>query len=107
MAYQDSLTALADPMRRQIFEHLAAQPMSVGDLAGRVPVSRPAVSQHLKVLSDAGLLTVAAEGTRRIYTANPDAIAALRSYLDALWSEVLAGFTAKIEKDGTNDQTDC
>ncbi|MGB7322466.1 MAG: metalloregulator ArsR/SmtB family transcription factor [Albidovulum sp.] len=107
MAYQDSLTALADPMRRQIFEHLAAQPMSVGDLAGRVPVSRPAVSQHLKVLSDAGLLTVAAEGTRRIYTANPDAIAALRNYLDTLWSEVLAGFAAKIEKDGTNDQTDC
>ena len=78
--------ALSDPTRRAIFERLAGAPSAVGDLARDFTVSRPAVSQHLKVLKDAGLVTDRAHGTRRIYQVHPPALEALRTYLDSFWS---------------------
>ena len=81
MTYTDSLTALADPTLRQVFESLRAGPLPVGALASRLPVSRPAVSQHLKVLSDAGLVTMQAQGTRRLYAIRPEGVAGLRQQL--------------------------
>lgn len=98
MAYTESLAALADPTRRAVFEALAAAPAPVGALAERLPVSRPAVSQHLKVLSDAGLVTVRAEGTRRIYAVRPEGLKELRDWLDGFWDGVLAGFAAEVDK---------
>jgi DNA-binding transcriptional ArsR family regulator len=91
------MTALADPTRRAVFEALAEGPRPVGVLAGELPVTRPAVSQHLRVLLDAGLVTVRAEGTRRIYAADPEGLAALRSWLDGLWSDALAAFAAHVD----------
>ena len=88
----DSLAALGDPTRRAIFERLAAQPSAVGDLARAFPVSRPAVSQHLRVLKAAGLVTETAQGTRRIYRIDPRGIAAMRDWLDAHWIAALAAF---------------
>ena len=88
----DRLGALGDPTRRSIFELLAAGPMAVGELAGDLPVSRPAVSQHLKALKDGGLVVSHAEGTRRIYRLNPQGVAALRSWLDGVWEHALADF---------------
>ena len=85
------LGLLGDPTRRVIFEMLARQPSSVQELADLLPVSRPAVSHHLRVLREGGLVTSAAEGTRRIYRLNPDGVAALRSWLDGVWTEALAG----------------
>ena len=93
MTNQDAaISALADPTRRAIFERLAESPSAVGELAAEFPVSRPAVSQHLKVLKDAGLVTDRAEGTRRIYTVAPDGLGALRSYFDRFWQQSLAAF---------------
>ena len=89
--------ALSDPTRRAIFERLAGGPSAVGDLARDFPVSRPAVSQHLKVLKDAGLVTDRALGTRRIYQVHPPALDALRSYLDSFWTTALDRFTAAAE----------
>ncbi len=89
-----SFAALADPMRRQIVERLAAKPQAVGELARQLPVSRPAVSQHLKVLKDAGLVSEQAMGTRRIYRLDPRGIGAMRDWLDAHWSRALASFAA-------------
>ena len=86
------LTALGDPTRRSIFELLADGPRSVGELAGQLPVSRPAVSQHLKVLKDAGLVSDRAVGNRRIYRLNPDGLGALRAYLDGFWNRALTAF---------------
>jgi DNA-binding transcriptional ArsR family regulator len=103
MTYHDSLTALADPTRRRIFESIAAEPTSVGQLAGQLPVSRPAVSQHLKALSDAGLVTVTKQGTRNIYAARPEGLADLRRYLDRLWGDVLTNFAKDIAKDDPNE----
>ncbi len=103
MAYESALAALADPTRRQIFETVAAAPSSVGLLAGQLPVSRPAVSQHLKALSDAGLVTVTKQGTRNIYAACPDGLADLRRYLDGLWGDVLTNFAKDIAKELPND----
>jgi DNA-binding transcriptional ArsR family regulator len=92
-AYEDGgLGLLGDPTRRAIFELLARRPCSVQELAEQLPVSRPAVSQHLKVLRDGGLVVSHAEGTRRIYRLNPDGVAALRAWLDGVWSDALAGF---------------
>lgn len=88
----DALGTLGDHTRRAIVACLAEQPRSVGELAEVVPVSRPAVSQHLKVLKDAGLVTDRAEGTRRIYRLNPAGVAALRDQLDAFWSRALTGY---------------
>lgn len=87
-----ALTALADPTRRAILERLAKAPATVGTLAEGLPVSRPAVSQHLKVLTDAGLLSVEAQGTRRIYALHGEGFAAVRAYLDTLWTDALAAF---------------
>src|SRR6185312_12035655 len=87
-----ALAAIADPTRRQVFERLAAGPRSVGDLAQGLPVSRPAVSQHLKVLKAAGLVTDRAAGTRRVYRLNPAGMAALRDQLDTFWHRALDGY---------------
>ncbi|HEY5386138.1 MAG TPA: metalloregulator ArsR/SmtB family transcription factor, partial [Acidimicrobiales bacterium] len=89
---------LGDPTRRAIFEHLGEQPSAVVDLAARVPVSRPAVSQHLKVLKEAGLVRDTQVGTRRIYSLDPDGIAALRDYLDRFWNTALHSFKKRVEQ---------
>jgi DNA-binding transcriptional ArsR family regulator len=96
--YSDVLTALGDPTRRTIFERIAARPSAVGELAVGLPVSRPAVSQHLKVLKEAGLVVDRSEGSRRIYRLEPDGVGALRDYLDRFWNRALAGFKASVEK---------
>ncbi len=99
MAYRlDGLAALGDPTRRMIFERVAQRPRAVGELARDMPVSRPAVSQHLKVLKDAGLVVDRADGNRRIYAVDPDGIAALRAYLDQFWNTALAAFKAAVEQ---------
>ena len=94
----DGLGALGDPTRRAIFEALAVHPRAVGELADELPVSRPAVSQHLKVLKTAGLVTEPAEGTRRIYRLNPDGVAAMRDQLDTFWNRALAGYVQATEE---------
>jgi DNA-binding transcriptional ArsR family regulator len=105
LAYRtDGLTALGDPTRRAIFERLADQPLAVGQLAGELPVSRPAVSQHLKVLKDAGLVVDRRAGTRRIYRIDPDGVDALRAYLDRFWSKTLAAYKTAVEQ-RTEDST--
>jgi len=92
-AYEDAgLGLLGDPSRRAIFELLARRPSSVQQLADELPISRPAVSQHLRVLRDGGLVVSHAEGTRRIYQLNPDGVTALRTWLDGVWSDALTGF---------------
>jgi DNA-binding transcriptional ArsR family regulator len=88
----DGLAALGDPTRRRIFERVAARPSAVSDLARGLPVSRPAVSQHLRVLKEAGLVSETPEGTRRIYRLDPRGIAAMRDWLDAHWEQALASF---------------
>ncbi|MGI8920980.1 MAG: ArsR/SmtB family transcription factor [Solirubrobacteraceae bacterium] len=94
----DGLSALGDPTRRAIFERLGDRPRAVGELARELPVSRPAVSQHLKVLKDAGLVIDRRAGNRRIYQLNPDGVGALRSYLDRFWNRSLAAFKAAVEQ---------
>jgi DNA-binding transcriptional ArsR family regulator len=91
------LGLLGDPTRRVIFEKLTQGPCSVGQLAAELPVSRPAVSQHLRALKEAGLVTDRADGTRRIYHVNPDGVAGLRAYLDRIWGDALASFKAAVE----------
>lgn len=86
------LEALGDPTRRSIFERLATRPAPVGEIAAGLPVSRPAVSQHLKVLKEAGLVTDSADGTRRIYRIDPRGLAAMRGWLDRFWGAALADF---------------
>ncbi|HEV8650084.1 MAG TPA: metalloregulator ArsR/SmtB family transcription factor [Actinomycetes bacterium] len=86
------LGLLGDPTRRAIFELLARRPCTVGELAQQLPITRSAVSQHLRVLKDGGLVVSKAEGTRRIYRLNPDGVTALRAYLDRIWEEALTGF---------------
>jgi DNA-binding transcriptional ArsR family regulator len=99
MTYQPSaLNALGDPTRRAIFERLADRPSAVGELARDFPVSRPAVSQHLKVLKDAGLVLDRPDGNRRIYQVDPDGVAALREYLDLFWNRSLAAFKQAVEE---------
>lgn len=87
-----ALAALGDPTRRAIFECLAREPMAVGQLAELFPVSRPAVSQHLKVLKEAGLVTDAALGTKRIYRVSSGGLQSIHAYLDQMWGQALAGF---------------
>jgi DNA-binding transcriptional ArsR family regulator len=94
------LGALGDPTRRAIFELLADGPLAVGELANRVPVSRPAVSQHLAVLKEAGLVADRQHGTRRLYQADPDGVGALRAYFDRFWDRSLAAFKAAVEERG-------
>ena len=92
------MTALGDPTRQAIFERLVARPRPVGELAGELPVSRPAVSQHLKVLKDAGLVIDRPAGTRRIYQLDPDGVGALRAQLDRFWTQALATYKQVVEQ---------
>jgi DNA-binding transcriptional ArsR family regulator len=98
MAYGTAFAALADPTRRRVFEELRRGPRSVGKIAARMPVSRPAVSQHLAVLKQAGLVGDKADGTRRVYYIDPEGLAALRTWLDRFWGEALRAFQAEAEK---------
>jgi DNA-binding transcriptional ArsR family regulator len=93
-----AFAALGDPTRRAIFERLARRPSSVGDLAAHFPVSRPAVSQHLRVLKDAGLVSDRAEGNRRFYGVDPRRIESLREYFDKLWPRALDAFKREVER---------
>jgi DNA-binding transcriptional ArsR family regulator len=96
--YQEAiLDALGDPTRRAIIERLLAAPQSVGALAREFPVSRPAISQHLRVLKEADLVVDRAEGTRRVYALNPDAFGSLREYFDRFWAQALASFKKRVE----------
>ena len=97
--YQDGLAALGDPTRRAIFELLAEGPTPVGELAALLPVSRPAVSQHLRVLTEAGLVRHRVAGTRRLYQLDPEGVEAIRRYLDRFWEQALADFQAAVEKE--------
>jgi DNA-binding transcriptional ArsR family regulator len=103
MAYDKALAALADPTRRRVFERLRRGSRSVGALARGMPVSRPAVSQHLKALKEAGLVDDRAEGTRRVYFIDPHGLAALRRWLDQFWDEALAAFQMEVER-GAGEQ---
>jgi DNA-binding transcriptional ArsR family regulator len=100
-----SLAALGDPTRRAIFERLAAKPSAVGELARGLPVSRPAVSQHLKILKQAGLVREMAEGTRRIYRLDPRGIAAMRDWLDGHWREALGAFQQFADRQHDEEST--
>jgi DNA-binding transcriptional ArsR family regulator len=95
---QAGLDALGDRTRMAIFQKLTFGPLAVNELAGTMPVSRPAVSQHLKVLKDAGLVTDCRSGTRRYYTLNPEGVARLRAHFDRLWEKSLSSFQAAAEK---------
>ncbi len=99
MAYGNALAALANPTRRQVFERLRSGPHAVAEIARRMPVSRPAVSQHLKVLKEAGLVADRPEGTRRVYYIDPNGLGALRQWLDQFWDQALAAFQAEVERD--------
>jgi DNA-binding transcriptional ArsR family regulator len=96
----DGIAALADPTRRAVFERLRGGPRAVGEIAEGLPVSRPAVSQHLRVLKEAGLVVERKEGTRRLYRVDPDGLAGLRAYFDDFWNEALAAFKAAAESEG-------
>ena len=98
MTYSNAIAALADPTRRKVFERLRKGPSSVVDLARGLPVSRPAVSQHLKVLKAAGLVADRAEGTRRVYYIDPEGLGPLRAWLDQTWDMALVSFQAEIDK---------
>ena len=104
MTYAMTIEALADPTRRHLFERMAAGPLSVGELAAGMPVSRPAVSQHLGVLKRARLVAERREGTRRLYRIDPRGLESLRAYLDRFWGEVLAAYAraaaAEARKEG-------
>src|SRR5262245_44287869 len=105
MAYDAALAALADPTRRRVFEQLRSGPKPVGALARGLPVSRPAVSQHLKVLKEAGLVADQPEGTRRVYYIDPNGLGALRAWLDQFWDQALAAFQSEVEM-AANKQKD-
>ena len=95
--YTEALTALADPTRRAVFERLRSRPAAVGEIAEGMPVSRPAVSQHLAVLKRAGLVRADAIGTRRVYRVDRRGLEALRAYVDAFWDEALANYAVAAE----------
>ncbi len=105
MAYRNALEALADPTRRQVFERLRGGPSPVGRLAHGMTVSRPAVSQHLKVLKEAGLVSEEQDGTRRIYRIDPAGLGRLRAWLDQFWESALDAFKAEVEKKQGDDRT--
>jgi DNA-binding transcriptional ArsR family regulator len=100
----DSWTALGDPTRRTIFARIAERPRPVGELARELPVSRPAVSQHLKVLKDAGLVMDRPVGNRRVYRVDPDGLAALRAQLDQFWTKALANYKQLVEESTEEDR---
>lgn len=93
-----TFAALADATRRQVFERLAAGPAAVGEIASGLPVSRPAVSQHLKVLKEAGLVTDRPDGTRRVYQIDPKGLGALRAWLDQFWAGALDAYAQEVER---------
>ena len=98
MTYEIALAALADPTRRQVFERLRGGPLSVKALACGVPVSRPAVSQHLRVLKEAGLVAERSEGVRRLYSVRREGLIELRQWIDSFWSDALEAFKREVEK---------
>jgi DNA-binding transcriptional ArsR family regulator len=102
MPYGNALTALADPTRRSVFERLRTGPASVGDIAANLPVSRPAVSQHLKALKLAGLVIDRPEGARRVYYIDPDGLGELRRWLDQFWDDALEAFKNEVERPKTS-----
>jgi DNA-binding transcriptional ArsR family regulator len=105
MTYRgEGLAALGDPTRRAIFERLAEGPHAVGELADGFPVSRPAVSQHLKVLKDAGLVRDERAGNRRLYSLDPNGVAELRDYLDRFWNQTLTAFRTAVEQEHKESQ---
>ena len=104
MAYESALQALSDPTRRRIFERLRTGAKSVGVLAKGLPVSRPAVSQHLKLLKEAGLVTETASGTRRIYRIDPRGLGAMRDWLDQFWENALDNFAAYADAQAKGDK---
>ena len=105
MTYQsNAFAALADPTRRRVFERLGVGAASVGDIASGLPVSRPAVSQHLKVLKDAGLVTDRPEGTRRVYQIDPKGLGAIRAWLDQFWAVALDAYAAEVERQVAENQ---
>ncbi|MDQ2728748.1 MAG: metalloregulator ArsR/SmtB family transcription factor [Actinomycetota bacterium] len=101
----DALVALADPTRRRLFELVAERPSPVGELAEQLPVSRPAVSQHLKVLRLAGLVEESRAGTRHVYSLDPSGLEAIRSYFDSFWQRSLTAFKTAVEQSTAPDQT--
>lgn len=98
MTYNSALTALADPTRRRIFEKLNSGPKSVGSIAQGLPVSRPAVSQHLRVLKEAGLVTDRPEGTRRVYYIDPQGLGLVRKWLDQFWDATLHAYAEEVTR---------
>src|SRR3954453_17547736 len=98
MTYERALAVLADPTRRQVFERLRGGPSAVNAIAAAMPVSRPAVSQHLKVLKDAGLVEERSEGVRRIYSLRREGLAELRDWLDSFWDDALLAFKIEAER---------
>jgi DNA-binding transcriptional ArsR family regulator len=103
VTYQDALTALHDPTRRSILERLATGPRSVGEIASELPISRPAVSQHLRVLKEAELVSERRDGTRRLYRIDPRGLAELRAYFDGFWTRALADFKEAADHDERGD----
>jgi DNA-binding transcriptional ArsR family regulator len=99
MTNAKAFAALADPTRRQVFERLGAGPRAVGELAEGLPVSRPAVSQHLRVLKEAGLVTDRPDGARRVYQIDPQGLGQMRAWLDRFWDVALAAFAAEAERE--------
>ena len=104
MPAMDGWTALGDPTRRAIVERLAERPRAVGELARELPISRPAVSQHLRVLKEARLVTERAEGTRRIYRLDPIGVGVLRADLERFWGQALAAYKAIVEQPNEEDR---
>jgi DNA-binding transcriptional ArsR family regulator len=102
MTYVRALQCLSDPTRREVFERLRSGPQSVGIIAKGLPVSRPAVSQHLKALKTAGLVNARPEGTRRVYFIDPDGLGELRRWLDQFWGDALDAFKQEVESPGAN-----
>ncbi|WIM14354.1 metalloregulator ArsR/SmtB family transcription factor [Enhydrobacter sp.] len=98
MTYDHALAALADPTRRRVFEQLRGGPRTVGAIARNMPVSRPAVSQHLRVLKEAGLVRDEPDGTRRLYAIDPHGLGPLRRWLDQFWDEALDAFKAEVDQ---------
>ena len=104
MAYGSAIHALSDPTRRRVFERLKAGGKPVGEIARGLPVSRPAVSQHLKVLKEAGLVREERDGARRIYEIDPKGLGQLRAWLDQFWERTLDAFKAEVERGGTRNK---
>jgi DNA-binding transcriptional ArsR family regulator len=100
----DPWTALGDPTRREVFARVARRPRAVGEIARELPVSRPAVSQHLRILKDAGLVTDSRDGNRRIYAVRRDGLATLRAELDQFWSDALSNFKALVDQANQEDE---